>query len=185
SMESAMTSRETREYFMPSVPLEMPSDTVMVPKMMPLPLAASTLRLTSSASVLMCMLQGVTMLQVEAMPTWGLRKSASLKPTAWSIARPGTFATPSVTILEGRRRFSLLDLSWVSLLIALSRLHDRWKLAVNYTPGGLCWANENANFTRADTPGDGCDGGRITVGSGASTSGILGDIFFPGAFELP
>ncbi len=30
SMESAMTSRETREYFMPSVPMEMPSEMVMV-----------------------------------------------------------------------------------------------------------------------------------------------------------
>ena len=32
SIESAITSRETREYFMPSVPIEMPSETVMVPK---------------------------------------------------------------------------------------------------------------------------------------------------------
>ena len=32
SIESAMTSRETSEYFMPSVPIEMPSLTVMVPK---------------------------------------------------------------------------------------------------------------------------------------------------------
>ena len=32
SIESAMTSRETREYFIPSVPIEMPSLTVMVPK---------------------------------------------------------------------------------------------------------------------------------------------------------
>src|SRR6059036_1973995 len=31
SIESAMTSRETREYFMPSVPIEMPSLTVIVP----------------------------------------------------------------------------------------------------------------------------------------------------------
>ena len=31
SIESAMTSRETSEYFMPSVPIEMPSLTVMVP----------------------------------------------------------------------------------------------------------------------------------------------------------
>ena len=31
-MESAITSRETSEYFMPSVPMEMPSLTVMVPK---------------------------------------------------------------------------------------------------------------------------------------------------------
>ena len=31
-MESAITSRETSEYFIPSVPMEMPSLTVMVPK---------------------------------------------------------------------------------------------------------------------------------------------------------
>ena len=31
SIESAMTSRDTREYFMPSVPIEIPSLTVMVP----------------------------------------------------------------------------------------------------------------------------------------------------------
>ena len=31
SIESAMTSRETSEYFMPSVPIEMPSLTVIVP----------------------------------------------------------------------------------------------------------------------------------------------------------
>ena len=30
-MESAITSRETSEYFMPSVPIEMPSLTVIVP----------------------------------------------------------------------------------------------------------------------------------------------------------
>ena len=32
SIESAMTSRETSEYFIPSVPIEIPSLTVMVPK---------------------------------------------------------------------------------------------------------------------------------------------------------
>ena len=32
SIESAITSRDTREYFIPSVPIEMPSLTVMVPK---------------------------------------------------------------------------------------------------------------------------------------------------------
>ena len=39
SMESAMTSRLTREAFMPSVPMEMPSLTVMVPKRKGNPLA--------------------------------------------------------------------------------------------------------------------------------------------------
>ena len=32
SMQSAITSRDTRENFMPKVPMEMPSDTVGVPK---------------------------------------------------------------------------------------------------------------------------------------------------------
>ena len=40
SMESAMTSRDTREYFMPSVPMEMPSLTVIVPKVWGTPPAA-------------------------------------------------------------------------------------------------------------------------------------------------
>jgi hypothetical protein len=42
SMESAMTSRETSEYFMPSVPIEMPSLTVMVPKSCGIPPAPRT-----------------------------------------------------------------------------------------------------------------------------------------------
>ena len=37
SIESAMTSRETSEYRMPGVPMQMPSETVMVPKMIALP----------------------------------------------------------------------------------------------------------------------------------------------------
>ena len=48
----------------------------------------------------MCMLQGVTLLQVEAMPTCGLLKSASPNPTACSIARAGACLTPSTTKRE-------------------------------------------------------------------------------------
>ncbi len=68
SMESAMTSRETSEYFMPSDPMEMPSETVMVLKMMALPPARLAPASASRANWSMCALQGVTMLQVEAMP---------------------------------------------------------------------------------------------------------------------
>jgi len=81
SIESAMTSRETSEYFMPSVPIEMPSDTVMVLKMIALPPASFAPFSDSSASWSMCMLHGVTMPQVEAMPMMGLEKSSGLKPT--------------------------------------------------------------------------------------------------------
>ncbi len=71
SIESAMTSRETSEYFMPSVPIEMPSEMVMVLKMIALPPASFAPFSASSASLSMCMLHGVTMLQVEAMPMMG------------------------------------------------------------------------------------------------------------------
>src|SRR5205809_7385745 len=81
SMESAMISRETSEYFMPSVPMEMPSEMVMVSKMMALPPAALAPASASRESWSMCMLQGVTMRQVEAMPTMGLEKSSRVKPT--------------------------------------------------------------------------------------------------------
>ena len=43
SMESAMTSRDTSEYFMPSVPIEIPSEIVIVLKTTALPLAWLTL----------------------------------------------------------------------------------------------------------------------------------------------
>src|SRR2546426_12308722 len=80
SMESAMTSRETSEYFIPSVPIEMPSETVMVSKMMALPPASLAPDSAMRASWSRCMLHGVTMLQVEAMPMRGLEKSSGLKP---------------------------------------------------------------------------------------------------------
>jgi len=37
SIESAITSRDTSEYFIPSVPIEMPSEMVMVLKTIALP----------------------------------------------------------------------------------------------------------------------------------------------------
>jgi hypothetical protein len=53
----------------------------------------------ASAKVFMCMLQGVTMLQVEAIPICGLEKSLSSNPTARNIALEGACSTPS-TITE-------------------------------------------------------------------------------------
>ncbi len=54
----------------------------------------------------MCMLQGVTMLQVEATPTSGLAKSASAKPTARSMERLGARSAPSSKVEEYLRRES-------------------------------------------------------------------------------
>ena len=75
-----MTSRDTSEYFMPSVPMEMPSEMVMVLKMVAFPPAEFTPWAASRARRSRCILQGVTMLQVEAIPIWGFLKSASVKP---------------------------------------------------------------------------------------------------------
>ena len=62
SMASAITSRLTREYFIPSVPMEIPSLTVMVPNICGMPpacRAASSARLARSFSPT---LQGVMVL---------------------------------------------------------------------------------------------------------------------------
>jgi hypothetical protein len=52
----------------------------------------------------MCILQGVTILQVEAIPIWFFLKSSLVKPTAWSIARLAALSAPSTTS-EDQRRF--------------------------------------------------------------------------------
>ena len=72
---------------MPCVPMDIPSDTVMVLKRTPLHPEASIEFSTRSANSLMCMLQGVTFDQVDAMPTNGFEKSAVSKPTPLSIDR--------------------------------------------------------------------------------------------------
>jgi len=68
SMESAITSLETREYFIPSVPMEIPSLMVIVPKSCGIPpanLVAASARIAKS---LIPMLQGVMVLNPLAMP---------------------------------------------------------------------------------------------------------------------
>jgi hypothetical protein len=92
---------------MPGVPIEMPSDTVMVPNVVLLPPAASAPFAAASASLSMCMLHGVRLLHVEAMPTCGFLKSRSTNPTARSIARLGVCLTPSNTSFEYGRGSTL------------------------------------------------------------------------------
>ncbi len=85
---------------MPGVPIEMPSETVMVPNVIALAPAASTPPAASRASSSMCILQGVMLLHVDAMPTCGFSKSASPNPTARNIALLGACFTPSTTMRE-------------------------------------------------------------------------------------
>jgi len=78
SMQSAMTSRDTRLYFMPSVPMAMPSLMVGVPKSCALAPVASRLFTAMSARRCRPLLQGVIVLCPLATPTMGLAKSACL-----------------------------------------------------------------------------------------------------------
>ena len=103
SMLSAMTSRETSEYFMPSVPIEMPSEMVIVPKITPFAPAVFAPASACRARPSMCMLHGVTMDQVLAMPICDFLKSSRANPTAWSIARLAARSAPSTTSFECSR----------------------------------------------------------------------------------
>ncbi|CAH0166981.1 hypothetical protein SRABI91_01097 [Rhodococcoides fascians] len=94
---SAMTSRETNEKCMPSWPIEMPSDTEMVPNSNGYPPAAWTPFLTSFASRSSERLQGVISFHDDATPIWDLTQSSSPIPTARSMPRAAVFSSPSVT----------------------------------------------------------------------------------------
>ena len=89
STESAMTSRETREKCMPSWPMEMPSETEMVPNCMGKPPPAWTPSLAPWASRFRDRLQGVISFHELATPICGLAKSSSPMPTARNMPRAG------------------------------------------------------------------------------------------------
>src|SRR3954465_10482024 len=82
---------------MPSWPIEMPSDTEMVPNSSGYPPAACTPSFTALASRSSGRLQGVISFQLLATPIWGLAKSSSPMPTARSMPRAAARSRPSVT----------------------------------------------------------------------------------------
>ena len=96
SIESAITSRDTNEYFIPSVPIEIPSDTVIVPNICGIAPAFFNASSASVASSFRPILQGVIVEKPLATPTIGLSKSLSPKPTALSMARFGERCVPLV-----------------------------------------------------------------------------------------
>src|SRR5690349_16653790 len=115
SMASQITSRDTSEYFMPSVPIEMPSVTVGKPKVCGIAPASRTAASARAASGPSPALHGFMVEAPLAMPTSGLSKSRSVKPTARSMARLGERATPAVMVLL--RRFG-------ESVTPASELHD-------------------------------------------------------------
>ena len=83
STESAMTSRLTRDDFMPWWPMAMPSVTVMVVNSRGVPPAALTPFLEAWAWRPREMLQGAASFQVVTTPTKGRAISSSVMPMAW------------------------------------------------------------------------------------------------------
>lgn len=77
SIQSAMTSRDTREYFMPSVPMDMPSEMVGVPNTCGLALAPRMASMAASARRCRPLLHGVMVEWPLATPIMGFSKSAS------------------------------------------------------------------------------------------------------------
>ena len=80
SIESAITSRETSEVFIPVVPIVMPSEIAIVLNSIGVPPAARMPSFTFAASARRWKLQGIVSIQVEATPMIGLDSASSSKP---------------------------------------------------------------------------------------------------------
>ena len=75
-----MTSRDTSEVFMPSVPIVMPSEIAIVLSSIGVAPAARMPSLTLAASARRWKLQGIVSIHVEATPMIGLDRASSSKP---------------------------------------------------------------------------------------------------------
>src|SRR6202165_3437050 len=96
SIESAITSRLTSEAFMPSVPIDTPSETAMVLNSIGVPPAARIPAFTFSASRRWLKLQGIVSIQLCPTPMMGLARSSRENPIARSMARAPARSSPSV-----------------------------------------------------------------------------------------
>src|SRR5438132_6728224 len=96
SIESAITSRLTSEAFMPSVPIETPSETAMVLNSIGVPPAARIPAFTFSASRRWLKLQGMVSIQLCPTPMMGFARSSRENPIARSMARAPARSSPSV-----------------------------------------------------------------------------------------
>ncbi len=97
SIESAISSRLTSDAFMPSVPMETPSETEIVLNSIGVPPASRMPAFTRCASSRWLKLQGIVSIHVVATPTRGLARSSSVKPIAFSMARAAARSGPSVS----------------------------------------------------------------------------------------
>ena len=83
SIESAMTSRETRLVFMPLVPIVTPSEIAMVFSSIGVPPASLIPSFTRCARTRWVKLHGIVSIQQWATPMIGLLRASASKPMPW------------------------------------------------------------------------------------------------------
>ena len=101
SVESAMRSRVTREYFMPTWPMAMPSHTAMAGNSIGVPPAMRMPALTASATLSRFMWPGTISLYEHTTPMSGRSNSSRVRPRAYRRLRLGARPTPCVIWLDG------------------------------------------------------------------------------------
>src|SRR3569623_1033120 len=121
STESAMTSRDASDDFMPACPIAMPSVTVMVANSRGVPRAAATPCLTACAWRISEMLHGAASFQAVATPMIGWWICSVVSPIAYRYERCGARSGPSVTCRLGSRDLSTYLLFIVPFSQALLR----------------------------------------------------------------
>jgi hypothetical protein len=94
-MESAMTSRDTSEVFMPDVPIVIPSEIAIVLNSIGVAPAARMPSFTRAASARRWKLHGIVSIHVDATPMMGLAIASSSKPMACRYERPPPAVGPA------------------------------------------------------------------------------------------
>ena len=101
SIESAIISLLTKDAFIPSCPIAIPSDTAIAVNSLGVQFASDTPFFANWARSPKWILQGVASLQVEDTPISGLARSLSFNPIALYIALCGALDGPSRVFLLG------------------------------------------------------------------------------------
>ena len=112
SIESAISSLEASEYFMPVWPMAMPSHTPMTGNITGLPPFSLTPALTASAIFSSSVWPGMISLNAATTPIVGMAISLSVQPSAFISDLWGAFCTPA---------FIESDLIWPSSLLSHRR----------------------------------------------------------------
>src|SRR4051794_40344047 len=167
SIESAITSRETRLVFMPLVPIVIPSEIAIVFSSIGVPPASRMPSLTFCASARRGKLHGIVSIHVLAPPTIGLASASASKPMPWRYARAAARCGPSVSARE-RCLGSNSGMGPESLFEPLRR----FGLVARGGAGGACGALEPHTLPLAQAPEVALDLARVHLAAGQVQVGL-------------